>query len=393
MKIELPDKVAEQLRVNGTDKVKIELRNHDAVITTEASEMSLFQRISLWWYLAPAIISAIVFNAFFATKNQNQIPLSGNTSLGTTVILGGVVIGTLMFAIFFIRERRNQTNTFSANIYWRNFPVVILSFAVILGLALLGVFWLLGTIFAGATFDRLTSTIIFFIFESIINYLMIYASFSISSRTLVRLFTLVIVSGAVIAMATNGTRKWWQYNLSFLGTHLANNSWQFNITLMFSALIMVALIDYIFVSLNAIYPHSIRLLTLRILLTAMSIDLGAVGFFPNNAASHDIHDRLASFLVYFIIILIVGIRWLLPRIPSAFLQMSYSVGAILVTAEVLFKFVGYLSLTAYEIIGFTLAFGWVVLLLQFLQELVDKGTRVFYVKAQAEQKVKTKDLD
>ncbi|GAX00796.1 hypothetical protein [Secundilactobacillus silagei] len=393
MKIELPDKVAEQLRVNGTDKVKIELRNHDAVITTEASEMSLFQRISLWWYLAPAIISAIVFNVFFATKNQNQIPLSGNTSLGTTVILGGVVIGTLMFAIFFIRERRNQTNTFSANIYWRNFPVVILSFAVILGLALLGVFWLLGTIFAGATFDRLTSTIIFFIFESMINYLMIYAAFSISSRTLVRLFTLVIVSGAVIAMATNGTRKWWQYNLSFLGTHLANNSWQFNITLMFSALIMVALIDYIFVSLNAIYPHSIRLLTLRILLTAMSIDLGAVGFFPNNAASHDIHDRLASFLVYFIIILIVGIRWLLPRIPSAFLQMSYSVGAILVTAEVLFKFVGYLSLTAYEIIGFTLAFGWVVLLLQFLQELVDKGTRVFYVKAQAEQKVKTKDLD
>ena len=97
--------------------------------------------------------------------------------------------------------------------------------------------------------------------------------------------------------------------------------------------------------------------------------------------------------MYFIIILIVGIRWLLPRIPSAFLQMSYSVGAILVTAEVLFKFVGYLSLTAYEIIGFTLAFGWVVLLLQFLQELVDKGTRVFYVKAQAEQKVKTKDLD
>jgi len=393
MKIELPDKVAEQLRVNGTDKVKIELRNHDAVITTEASEMSLFQRISLWWYLAPAIISAIVFNVFFATKNQNQIPLSGNTSLGTTVILGGVVIGTLMFAIFFIRERRNQTNTFSANIYWRNFPVVILSFAVILGLALLGVFWLLGTIFAGATFDRLTSTIIFFIFESMINYLMIYAAFSISSRTLVRLFTLVIVSGAVIAMATNGTRKWWQYNLSFLGTHLANNSWQFNITLMFSALIMVALIDYIFVSLNAIYPHSIRLLTLRILLTAMSIDLGAVGFFPNNAASHDIHDRLASFLVYFIIILIVGIRWLLPRIPSAFLQMSYSVGAILVTAEVLFKFVGYLSLTAYEIIGFTLAFGWVVLLLQILLELDDKGTRVFYVKAQAEQKVKTKDLD
>ncbi|GAX03716.1 hypothetical protein IWT140_01341 [Secundilactobacillus pentosiphilus] len=383
MKIELPDKVVKQLQVNDADSVKIELRNTDAVLTTQASEMSLFQQISLWWYLVPAIISALAFNLFFAMKNKNQVPLTGNTSLGTTVILGGVVIGTLMFAIFFIRERRNQTNTFSANIYWRNFPVVILSFAVILGLALVGVFWLLGTIFAGATFDRLTSTIIFFIFESMINYLMIYAAFAISSRTLVRLFTLVVVSGAVIAMATNSTRKWWQYNLSFLGTNLASNSWQFNITLMFSGLIMVALIDYIFVSLNVLYPHSVRLLILRVLLTAMAVDLGAVGFFPNNAASHAIHDRLASFLVYFIIVLIVGIRWLLPKMPRAFLQMSYAVGLILVAAEVLFKFVGYLSLTAYEIIGFGLAFSWVLLLLQYLQELIDTGTRVFYVKTKS----------
>lgn len=383
MKIELPDKVAEQLQINDGGDVKIELRNHDAVLTTEASEQSLFQRVSFWWYLVPALISALAFNMFFAVKNRNQIPMSGNTSLGTTVIMLGVVIGTLLFTIFFIRGRRSQRNAFSATIYWRNFPVVILSFGLILALALLGVFWLLGTIFKGATFDRLTATIIFFIFESMINYIMIYAAVSTSSRTLIRIFLLVIVSGVIIAMATNSTRKWWQYNLSFLGTKVANNSWQFNMTLMFSALIMVALIDYIFVSLNANYPHSIRLLTLRVILTAMAIDMGAVGFFPNNSASHDLHDHLASFLVYFIIILIVGIRWFLPRIPKEFLRMSYTVGLILVTAEVLFKFVGYLSLTAYEIIGFTLTFGWVLLLLEFLQELIDTGTRVFYVEVKS----------
>lgn len=385
MKIELPDKVAEQLKIKDSEGVKIELRNHDAVITTEASEMSLFQRISLWWYLAPALISALAFNVFFAMKNRNQIPMGGNTSLGTTVILGGVVIGTLLFTIFFIRGRRSQTNDFSATIYWRNFPVVILSFGLILALALLGVFWLLGTIFKGATFDRLTATIIFFIFESMINYIMIYAAVSTSSRTLIRIFMLVIMSGVVIAMATNSTRKWWQYNLSFLGTKLANNSWQFNMTLMFSALIMVALIDYIFVSINANHPRSVRLLILRVLLTAMAIDMGAVGFFPNNRASHDIHDHLASFLVYFIIVLIVGIRWFLPKIPKEFLRMSYTVGAILVTAEILFKFVGYLSLTAYEIIGFTLTFGWVLLLLELLQEQIDTGTRVFYIKPEKDK--------
>ncbi len=65
--------------------------------------------------------------------------------------------------------------------------------------------------------------------------------------------------------------------------------------------------------------------------------------------------------------------------------MSYTVGAILVTAEILFKFVGYLSLTAYEIIGFTLTFGWVLLLLELLQEQIDTGTRVFYIKPEKDK--------
>lgn len=382
VKMTLPARVVDQLKVSAGDTVKLELRNHNVLLQSADSERSLFQRISLWWYLAPGLFCSVVFNVFFAVKNRNQIPLSGETSLATTVILMGVIMGTILFGIFFIRERRNQTNAFSRNVYWRNFPVVILSFALILGIALMGVFWLFNAIFNGATFDRLTATIIFFVFETMINYVMIFAAFSLSSRTLIRLFTAVIVGGVVISMATNSSRRWWQYNLSFLGTHLAQNSWQFNMTLMFSALLMVALTDYIFVSLAAIYPRSLRLLTLRIVITLMAVDLGAVGFFPNNQRFHFLHDRVAGFLVYFIIGLIIGIRWLLPGISREFLRMSYTVGAILVVADVLFQFVGYLSLTAFEIIGFALAFGWVVILFQVLQELIDQGTRLFEVEVE-----------
>ncbi|WP_216644504.1 DUF998 domain-containing protein [Secundilactobacillus folii] len=380
MRIEIPDQIVKQLKINETGRVKLELRNNDAVLTTKDSEQSLFQRISLWWYLLPALLSAVAFNIFYAVQNRNQIPMSGSNSFASCVIFAGVLIGTIMFTIFFIRERRNQTNTFSANIYWRNFPVVILSFALILAVGLLGVFWLFGTIFKDVSFDRLTSTIIFFIFEGIINYIMIYAAFALSSRTLIRLFTLVIVGGVVISMATNSSLLWWQHNLSFLGTKLATNSWQFNMTVMFSALILIAMIDYIFVSLHANYPHSLRLSTLRAILTIMAVDYGAIGFFPNNAQFHLLHDHLAKVLVYFIILLIIGIRWLLPGISKQFLHISYTIGAILIAAEIAFKAIGYLSLTAFEIIGFILAFGWVLLLLQMLQELIDTGTRVFYVK-------------
>ncbi|KRM75336.1 hypothetical protein [Secundilactobacillus collinoides] len=392
MRLKLPQKVTKQLALKDGDQVKITLRNHDALIQSSASEISLYQRISLAWYVLPAVVCALVFNAFFAVREDNQIPLSGNTSLATATILLGVIVGTILFGIFFIRERRNQTNTFSKNIYWRNFPVIILSFALILGLGLLGFFWLFRTMFDGLSFDRLTATIIFFIFETIINYVMILVAFSLAPNMLIRLFTLAIISGVLIAMASNTSRRWWQYNLSFLGTKLASNSWQFNITLMFSALIMVALVDYIFVSLHASYPHSWRLNVLRGVLTLMAVDLGSVGFFPNNAASHYMHDKVSGFLVYFIIILIVGIRWLLPGITKEFLTLSYTIGAILVAADILFQGVGYLSLTAFEIIGFVLSFGWVVMLLQLLQQLIDRGTRVFYVKAKVKPSENKQDL-
>lgn len=384
MTLELPQSVSTQLKLTDQENVKLELNRDTMVLSTEASEISLFQRISIWWIIVPAIISSLVFNVFFAVKDQNQIPMNGNTSLATTVIIGGVIIGTLMFGIFFIRERRNRTNAFSLHIYWRNFPVIILSYALMLALGLMGLFWLFGRIFTGATFDRLTATILFFVFENMINYLMIFAAMSLSSRTLIRLFTFVIASGAVISMATNSSRRWWQHNLSFLGTRLASNSWQFNLTLMFSALIMVALIDYIFVSLQPRFPKSLRMLTLRIVLTLMAVDLGAVGLFPNNHQYHVLHDQIAGLLTYFIIGLIVGIRWLLPGVSKEFLRLSYIIGAILVTADLLFSVVGYLSLTAFEIIGFALAFGWVIILLQLLQELIDQGTRVFYVQVKEE---------
>ncbi|WP_225351901.1 DUF998 domain-containing protein [Secundilactobacillus similis] len=382
VKMTLPARVVDQLKVSAGDTVKLELRNHNVLLQSADSERSLFQRISLWWYLAPGLFCSILFNIFFAVKNQNQIPLSGETSLATTVILMGVIMGTILFGIFFIRERRNQTKRLLKKRLLAKFSGRDFILCAYFRDCLMGVFWLFNAIFNGATFDRLTATIIFFVFETMINYVMIFAAFSLSSRTLIRLFTAVIVGGVVISMATNSSRRWWQYNLSFLGTHLAQNSWQFNMTLMFSALLMVALTDYIFVSLAAIYPRSLRLLTLRIVITLMAVDLGAVGFFPNNQRFHFLHDQVAGFLVYFIIGLIVGIRWLLPGISKEFLRMSYTVGAILVVADVLFQFVGYLSLTAFEIIGFALAFGWVIVLFQLLQELIDQGTRLFEVEVE-----------
>lgn len=377
LKVELPTEVVDKLHLTDGDPVRFTIRNNGALLQPLEE---ITQRISLWWPLVPTFITSIVFYLFFWYRKQTQILLVGTTSIATALIILGLITGTLLFIIFFIKSRKSTTNSTSRNIYWRNFPTIVLSFALILLLALLGIFWVFGLIFTGASFDQLTSTFIFFIFSSVINYLMILAALSISSLMLTTLFMAIISSGVVISMAANSQRRWWQHNLSFLGTDLASNSWSFNLTLIFSALIMIALIDYLFVSLQESYQRTWQLTTLRVILTLAAVDLGAVGAFPNNATFHTLHDQLARMLIYFIIILIVGIKWLLPQVNRDFLITSYIIGGVLVLTDILFQFVGYLSLTAFELIGFILAFGWILLLFQVIQRLISAQTRIFETK-------------
>ncbi|BAP84663.1 hypothetical protein LOOC260_100840 [Paucilactobacillus hokkaidonensis JCM 18461] len=376
LKLDLPKQVTEKLQLDAGDRVLLTLKDDSVNIQPT---IKLKSKISLWWTLLPTIVASICFNLFFWWQKDNQIKLSGTTSIATAVIFLGLITGTILFIIFFIKNR-NTVNSTLRNVYWRNFPTIVLSFTLILFFALLGIFWIFGLIFTGASFDRFTATLIFLVFNSVINYMMILAAQTISSVMLTTLFTIVISSGVIISMASNSQQRWWQHNLSFLGTNLASNSWQFNFTLVFSALIMVVLIDYLFVALQANYPRSRQLTTLRVILTLTAIDLGAVGAFPNNASFHVLHDQLSKVLIYAIILLIVGIKWLLPDVTKEFLTTSYLIGATLILIDVLFQFVGYLSLTAFELIGFILAFGWILLLFQVIAQLTYEQTRIFQIK-------------
>lgn len=118
-------------------------------------------------------------------------------------------------------------------------------------------------------------------------------------------------------------------------------------------------------------PKNTGLMILRVLMTITALSLAGVGIFPNNKDTywHILHDKSANMLVYMIVIMIIGLRWLLPNVKKEFLTISYGIAALLVVADVLFQNVGYLSLTAFELIAFILAFAWILLLFQNLQSL------------------------
>ena len=315
---------------------------------------------------------------YFMVRKIYQVSLVGSESVATMVLLLTTLSGLMSFMVVFVRLKRQSGSAVEA-VSWRNLPTVALAFALISFMLMAGLFWIAGRLFKGASFDLVTSTALFALMTSVeiqaINSLVP----QLSSRLLTNIFIAVIVSGVILAMISNQNLYWWKHNLSFLGTNKAVDSWEFNLALFFSGLILLALVDYLFASLKRIFPKSRQLLVLRILLTLLAIDLGMVGAFPNNLEIHSLHTRLAGYLIFLILGLIFGIRWLLPDISTDFQHISWMIAAALLAGEILFQVVGYLSLTAFEIMAFLLAFSWLVMLFERLNDYLEPIQNQRYV--------------
>ena len=386
IKISVPDELVEKYDLHNDDDFKITARNGEIRLKKKNHDSNKRQ-FNVVWILIASILTSIAFWIFINAVHLHQVPLVGTNSIASGLIVFGGLSGMILFSAYFISNRKKITVAYSAKTFWRTFPVIVISFVLILSLALMGIAWGLSRLFTGITFGHVVAMMLFFVFVTAINYIMVRIGLAVNYGMLTTIMILVITSGAVMSMASNG-RNWWQHNLSFLGTKHANNSWQFNLTLVFSSLLMVALVDYIFVSLRAVVKNTWRTITLRIILTVTALDVGAVGLFPNNANFHVLHDKVAGYLVYLIIILIVGIRWLLPEVGKRFLALSYGMCVGLVIIDLMFKPLHIISLTAFELIAFILAFGWILILFDTVIGIVEDEDDKYDVKIEIDEQVK-----
>ncbi|WP_048000570.1 DUF998 domain-containing protein [Lactiplantibacillus herbarum] len=380
VRVSIPVSALERAGIATDDQLRLKVHNDALVLEKIQPEQPQWQRYLIVWPLIIAALSGLASYAYWWFQNVHPVPLTGAQSVGSLTIVAGVLTGAVFFIIFFMKTRNDPENRYSRKIYWRNFPVITIAFVMILAFALVGAFWILELLFPNVVFDRFTSLLLIVVFTYFANAFMIWAALTINDRSLSTILTIVIISGCVVSMAANGQRRWWQHNLSFLGTQDARNAWQFNLTLIFSALLMVVLIDYLFVSLSRIYPQTWRTSTLRLLLTLTAIDFGAVGLFPNNTTFHWLHDLVAGGLVTLLVLLIIGVRWLLPAVTKDFLWLSYGAGVVLLLLNFGFRWLRFPSLTAFEIQAFGISFGWLLMLFARLQTLVNEDPELLTIQ-------------
>ncbi len=389
-RIEIPVSALKQANFKAGDWLALSV-NHKQMDLRPVRVIDQLPQISFWWYALPATIMMVIFYLFARFINHSQlIPLTGdNYSLANGTMILGVISGLVTFMTVFIVEKVRKTGP-AKNFYWRSLPPLAIACGLIMLFSFSAVFWLLGQMFKDASFDIYTSTFFAFVIIAGVNYIMINLAMTLTSGVVTNLLTIMIIGGMLFSMLTNSSRDWWKHNFSFLGTAKNSTNLQFNITLIFSGLLMMVLVDYLFVNLQKKYRGK-RVLVLRWLLYALSACIACIGLFPNDPQFHILHDRISMWLVYIMLIMIGLIRWILPEVTRQFLVLSYIIGCLMGLGYIFFKLSDYLSLTGFELLEFGLAFSWLLLLLQNIENLARFGHDLFLVTIVPDDQWKEKE--
>lgn len=375
--IEIPASAMKKTGFKSNEQLELNV-NHNEITIRPSKVTDQLPRIKLYWYILPAILLTVAFFIFCRNHHMRTVPITGDYSIANGSMLLSLVSGLFVFVVsFIVTKLRNNGPT--RNVYWRSLPTITIACGLIIAFSFSAFFWLLGKLFMDARFDIYTSTTFVFVIIALINYLMINLALTLTSGIITNLLTIMIIGGMLFSMLTNSTRDWWKHNFSFLGTSQNPANLQFNVTLIFSGLLMIALVDYLFVNLQRKYP-GVKTQLLRWLLYGEAACIAAIGLFPNDPKFHILHDRISMWLVYIMLILIVAIRWILPEVTKQFLTISYVIGVVMGAEYIIFELANYLSLTAFELIEFALSFSWLLLLLQNIENLAQYGEQLFLVK-------------
>lgn len=364
---DLPAELVQQLELkDGKYATSIRLENNNLIFAAANHLAAAKQQRALRFAIISAIIAMLIAMTTFNYDGLTLIRMKGGYSISQMAIYLGVGMAFIGFGYYAIKAKLKK----QLMVHWMNLCTLILAYTTISFVAVSLFMWAVTSAFAGARLDIYTASAIVGLFVAGLSFTIVMLAQNISFSQIITVMIMTLFGGILFTMITNGSAGWWEHNFSYLGTQGVGDGWIFNFTLIFSALIMLALIDYIFSELGASFSKHRSLFFLRILFSLTALTLAGVGAIPNNRGwMHIVHDYLAQGLGLWILVMIVLIKWLIPSLTREFLLISYLIGGGLILSEFLFQGIHYLSLTGFELLSFGLAFSWIILLLQNLQEM------------------------
>ena len=383
--IKIPEEIVKQIQLKKDDEIYIQVHRQGLTIQTEET-VNANQTVNKSSFKLATVLSVLTFITtllIFSLNNVRLVSIRGSFSISNVTLLINALFGIFVFALSYHRVQKLIHDTESKLMNWRNLIVLTIAITFVLMLMLYFFFYVVNVAFKSAHLDIFTSSLLIAGFTWVIQDTIYKTAPNIDFNAIITLLSFMFIGGIIFTMLTNSDDSWWQYNFSYLGTSKANLPILFNFTFVFSGITMIASVDYLF---NWIKISTKKLdwkmWTIRILMTLFAINLSLIGVFANNGNGwqHHIHDRIAMYLFYIVLILMISSFFLLPGLSKEFIITSSVEGALMAVTFIIFSITSYLSLTAFEMIEFAIAFTWLIQLLQNLRRFADYGNQVYKVK-------------
>ncbi|MFF2053424.1 DUF998 domain-containing protein [Leifsonia sp. NPDC058194] len=172
-----------------------------------------------------------------------------------------------------------------------------------------------------------------------------------------------LVLGALTSMITASDPHWWKENLSALGMTDDISGMAFNLTVIVAGVLVTAIARYATGSPGADDRAPTRgEVRVRTALIVIGVMLTCVGLFPVNQFLL-IHNTVATGMALVFCALVIGLRWLLPEMPRAFILLGWAFLVVIAVVAVLFA-IGDYNLTAVELVAAVLIFSWIIVFLR-----------------------------
>lgn len=338
--------------------------------TAHSPHASRDETAALWCAVGAAVLGL----GLGLVSLRTTLPLFGRGSIGEVAAYAGMGAGLLGFVLAgltmtprrqpWLREISRVRS--AANILALGALHAV--FAFLLCSALYGVF---ASAFLGLALDRWTGAVWVAITAAACAYACVESALALTSESLSVLLAAFLVTGALAAALSASDPQWWHHHFSALGS--GSGGLTFNLTLLLAGLALAAIGDFVGhdVALwcRATGQTRSRATLVRLALIVLGLLVIAVALIPVDA-ERVWHDAAAQSIVLVFAAALVGFPMLFRRLPGSFLAVTVGVIIALLALLMLWKGVGYLNLTAFEMGAAATVMAWLILFVRTVSAAV-----------------------
>ncbi|MEV4668537.1 hypothetical protein [Microbacterium sp. LWO12-1.2] len=316
-------------------------------------------------FVVCAIVAVFVFWG-------REVPIDGRQSLGDFTAIAGAVAAALSFALSRLRPRPDSEGSAphatATRFWWIDLVALSAAYGTIALLGWIGVATILNHSFLGATVFATPAVVLAAAATALSAYLAFVSGAGLSPRHLSLVLAVFLVVGMVTAMLSSADPQWWQMNLSALGITHDISALTFNLTLIVSGVIVTTIARFGTASLPAwTTTERRRRAVVRAFFILLGVLLACVGIFPVDRFFL-LHNTVATGMCVAFAVLVIGLPWLVPTMPTAFTVLGFVYVGVIVVLSLLFA-AGIYNLTAVELVSALLIFSWIILFLRNVQNV------------------------